>query len=353
MNSLSAFFCHICGVDVQLLVQCPKNEQFKYTFLGILLFLLISIAGATMLLVLLLMQGAGNDEHSVAINIDRLFSPVFLGLFWSFIVFNSYRLVISSTGYGDDSHKFTFKELFGGSPKIILALSVAIFSGFLVTVATLYSELYDQLSSIQEQYVSELNQEIMDRYDNKLEPLYQSIAELMGQSKQLEDKIAHYNNVHLSKEREALTRELNKLQDDILTLSATKSTLIDEIIHHKNANKNKLIQAQDFMSVIDKAMENNRLLFTSILSFSILAYISPIIINLTLTKSCYEYLVSFQNYIMLSKYGIAPKAHHIKINQNAVFVDRFTVPPMITKEVTRELYDLKLKHFRLNKSLEQ
>ena len=56
MNPLTKFFCEFGGADLQILQICPKLEISKYTYQGLLVFMLVLIANITSIYSLMLMH---------------------------------------------------------------------------------------------------------------------------------------------------------------------------------------------------------------------------------------------------------------------------------------------------------
>jgi hypothetical protein len=338
MNSVTEFLCQFGGADPQILRKCPKLEVTKYKSQGVLVLVLVVIANITSICSLMLVHSKSVDSPFSSLNTSDIFNAIFMGLCWTFIVHNSYRLILSSTGYGDGNSTIHANELLASIPKLLLASAIGLFSGAAITVITLHTEMDHGLSLQQTNLLQSLNKNVEQDFVFKLDTLYQKQADDMERLSNLEARQVHYaNNPQDNKEEQlSIDSDINQIKNEIQQSIIERKAVNQEINRLKLENQERIINSIDFLVTVDKAFERHSLATILIFAFTILIYLAPILIRMIWSKSAYEYLVDFQNYILLSKCGIAPKAHEIKVGDDVVFIDRFTIPEQLLDEMTSQ-----------------
>jgi len=338
MNTFTQFLCEFGGADLQILRTCPQLEITKYKNQGFLVLMLVLIANVTSIYSLMLIHTSSLESPLSTLNISDVFTAIFMGLCWTFIVHNSYRLILSSTGYGDGASAIQTKEFLASIPKLLLATSIGLCSGAAITVVALHSEMNHGLSTQQLNLLSSLNDNVDFKYAFTLDTIYQKQADAMDNIRNLQAKQSQYikNKTHNKEEQLAIADQIKSLKKETEQYIAERKNLYVEINRHKAENEVKIINSIDFLITVDKAMERHLLATLSIFSFTLLIYLAPILIRMIWSKSAYEYLVDFQNYKLLSKYGIAPKAHEIKIGDETFYKDRFTIAEQLLDQVTNQ-----------------
>ena len=338
MNTFTQFFCEFGGADPQILRTCPQLEIAKYKNQGLLVFMLVLIANITSIYSLMLIHTSSVESPFSTLNIDDIFSAFFMGFCWTFIVHNSYRLILSSTGYGDGNSKIQTKELLASIPKLLLATAIGLCSGAAITVVALHTEMNQGLSTQQRNLLHKLNSNVDQNYALNLDTVYQKQADAMDSIRNLKAKETQYiqNKINDKEEQLAITAQIDTLNKEIEAYITQRKDIYEEINRLKADNEAQIINSIDFLTTVDKAMERHLLATLSIFSFTLLIYLAPLLIRIIWAKSAYEYLVDFQNYKLLSKCGIAPKSHEIKIGDELVSIDRFTIAEQLLKQMTNQ-----------------
>ena len=338
MNAFTQFFYEFGGADPQILRTCPQLEISKYKYQGLLVFMLVLIANVTSIYTLLLIHTSSVESPLSTLKISDIFTAIFMGFCWTFIVHNSYRLILSSTGYGDRTSTIQNKELLASIPKLLLATAIGLCSGAAITVVALNAEMIHGLSTQQSNLLKTLNGSVDQNYALKLDTIYQKQADATDSIRNLQTKQTQYinNKTHNKNEQLALADQIDTLNKETEQHIAERKKLYEEMNRLKAENEAKIINSMDFLTTVDKAMERHLLATLSIFSFTLLIYLAPILIRMIWSKSAYEYLVDFQNYKLLSKYGIAPKAHEIKIGDEIICIDRFTIAEQLLDQVTNQ-----------------
>ncbi len=338
MNAFTQFFCEFGGTDAQILRNCPQLEISKYKYQGLLVFMLVLIANVTSIYSLMLIHTSSVESPLSTLNISDVFTAIFMGFCWTFIVHNSYRLILSSTGYGDGTSTIQTKELLASIPKLLLATAIGLCSGAAVTVVALHTEMNQGLSAQQSNLLKTLNGNVDQNNALTLDIIYQKQADATDNIRNLQTKQTLYikNKTHNKEEQLVLADQIDALNKETEQHIAERKNIYKEMNTLKAENEAKIINSIDFLTTVDKAMERHLLATLSIFSFTLLIYLAPILIRMIWSKSAYEYLVDFQNYKLLSKYGIAPKAHEIKIGNEIICVDRFTIAEQLLDQITSQ-----------------
>lgn len=338
MNTFTQFLCEFGGADPQILRTCPPLEISKYKNQGLLVFMLVLIANVTGIYSLMLIHTSSVESPLSTLNISDIFSALFMGFCWTFIVHNSYRLILSSTGYGDGKSKIQTKELLASIPKLLLATAIGLCSGAAITVVALHTEMNQGLSTQQIKLITTLNNNVDQNYTLKLDTVYQKQANTMDSIRNLQGKQTQYiqDKTNNKEEQLAITAQIDTLNKEIEAYISERKNLYEEVNRHKADNEARIVNSIDFLTTVDKAMERHLLATLSIFSFTLLIYLAPLLIRMIWAKSAYEYLVDFQNYKLLSKCGIAPKAHEIKISDEKIYIDRFTIAEQLLNHMANQ-----------------
>ncbi len=338
MNTFTQFLCEFGGADPQILRTCPPLEIAKYKNQGLLVFMLVLIAHVTSIYSLMLIHTSSVESPLSTLNVSDIFSAFFMGFCWTFIVHNSYRLILSSTGYGDGNSKIRTRELLASIPKFLLATAIGLCSGATITVVALHTEMNLGLSTQQTYLLTTLNKNIDHKFASKLDTVYQKQADSMDKIRYLQAKQSQYikNKTNTEEEKLAITNQIDILNKETEHYTNERKNIHEEINQLKLVNEAQIVNSIDFITTVDKAMERHLLATLSIFSFTLLIYLAPLLIRMIWAKNAYEYLVDFQNYKLLSKCGIAPKAHEIKIGDEKICIDRFTIAEQILDEMTSQ-----------------
>lgn len=106
---LKRFFLLCSGVDSDIVNSCSNGEQNKYAGIG-----------ATVFFTAVMAFIAGS--YALYTVFDNLYTAIFFGLIWGFLIFNLDRFIVSTIKKRDDF----LDEFIQASPRIILAIIIAI-----------------------------------------------------------------------------------------------------------------------------------------------------------------------------------------------------------------------------------
>lgn len=97
------------GADTDILQESPKSEQIKYA----------SIGGTVFFTAVMALISGGYALYTV---FDNAYAAIFFGIIWGLLIFNLDRFIVSTIKKRDNF----WKELLQASPRIVLALIIAI-----------------------------------------------------------------------------------------------------------------------------------------------------------------------------------------------------------------------------------
>ncbi|MFY0593485.1 DUF4407 domain-containing protein [Roseivirga sp.] len=183
MKSLKEFFWFCAGTNRSLLKRCPTDAS-KYTGMGAAVFftgLLASLSG-------------GYAFHTVFDN--AIWATVF-GIIWGIIIFNLDRFIVSTMRKKKGGW---FKELFIASPRILLAVMLAIVISKPLELKIFSKEIDRKLVLLEEDIFQNEIAAIEERYKTSGENLQSQIAQL---KKEISEKTVTRNELADAARREA------------------------------------------------------------------------------------------------------------------------------------------------------
>lgn len=106
---LKNFFWMCSGADTDILNNSPKSEQIKYAGIGGTIFFTAIMAFIS-------------SSYALFTVFENVYTSIAFGLIWGFLIFNLDRFIVSTI----KKHDSFWKELLQASPRIILAIIIAI-----------------------------------------------------------------------------------------------------------------------------------------------------------------------------------------------------------------------------------
>lgn len=304
---LNQFFYYFTGVDPSLICVCTEDDRRRYFTLGLELSILCLLNFVFVSYAISLILSSGLQTTILESIWISIFSISLAGC-WTFVVLNFYRLVISSTGVGDGSSQISTIEFLSMIPKLIIAIMIAITTAVPMSVWILRSEINDisKLNSTTESaalYKSSISEE----YEQKLIPLY---VEKLILAQNLEKTVGD--------ESVSVKNRMHQLDNNIDLLRSEEFNKFNEF--QKNFRSSATL-VNSAVRVIDL----HGVFFTIVILFMILIHIIPLFLRANWVKGAYEYLVAFQEDIVLKKYGISKS--HVKFYDK--HIPKYAIPEMI------------------------
>src|SRR5690606_9123723 len=106
---LKHFFIICSGADSDILDSCSKGEQNKYAGIGATVFFTAVMAFIA-------------SSYALYTVFDTVFTAVFFGIVWGFLIFNLDRYIVSTIKKTDNF----IDELLQATPRILLAIIIAV-----------------------------------------------------------------------------------------------------------------------------------------------------------------------------------------------------------------------------------
>jgi hypothetical protein len=163
-NWFTKFLWHSAGADGQILLKCPKSDQVKYECLGGLVLstsVLAFMSGSYAVYV------AFSRKDIDALDNVSLAAALIVGLFWSLLIYNLERFIVSSMGKVDESGAITFAKLWRAFPRVALSVIVGIVLASPLEVRVLENEVKQIVSQRQAVAMVELERRYADARSEK------------------------------------------------------------------------------------------------------------------------------------------------------------------------------------------
>lgn len=127
---LNEFMWFCSGANKEIVRRCP-NEHSKY--FGI---------GGTILFTALMASLSGG--YAITTVFDSVTAGIFFGIFWGLLIFNLDRFIVN-TMYSDGKHTISIEELFGGLPRLVIAIFLGIVISYPIELRIFESEINKQM----------------------------------------------------------------------------------------------------------------------------------------------------------------------------------------------------------------
>ena len=173
---LKNFFLLCSGVDKNLINQCSNGEQNKYVGIGATVFftaVMAFIAGA----------------YALFTVFDQLYIAIGFGLIWGLLIFNIDRFIVSTIKKSD----VKFKELLQATPRIILAIIIAIVISKPLELKLFEKEINQVLLAQKNQMTLDNKNQIAEQFNPEINNLQTEIDVL---KQEINTKEVETNNLY-------------------------------------------------------------------------------------------------------------------------------------------------------------
>lgn len=349
---LSAFFLDLAGSDRVLLSKSPWSEQQKHAYTGLVVAIicLLSFITSTYSLIFLFVP---QSEATTVESAIKYATCGIIGFVWSLIVFNLYRFIVSSTGFGDGTDRLRLPEMVNAGVKLGLITLIALSGSIPIGVLLLHDQMHSTLSGSQIQTLEELDRNIDRLYSDKLNQLYQDQAHAIEQVKLESAKLlnwersiasqpamkgSHFNertNQIFEEQRQELKSQIVKHTSTLNSTRIGIKILREEMRQKKTEAESELRRTDSLLSETKTAFEQHRPLMYFIILFMWLVHSIPILLQNVYVKGPYEYQVECQNSIVLTKNGIAPESEIITYMGRNYPVRRYMKAERISESIRK------------------
>ncbi|MDQ6991999.1 MAG: DUF4407 domain-containing protein [Mariprofundus sp.] len=310
-------FSKAAGCDPQLLKRCPQGEQLMYGCMGGLIIMLSLLSGIIV-------------SYAIIPTGAKLFQQLgtmAIGVCWWLMNYNLLRMIVITSAISDGSRS-SILELFSNlAIGIMMTALLGGSFGTAVSVALLHDTVRTELSHSQQFSLEKHNRQVDSDYSEKLEPLYILKAEVVA-----------------SQLKKSATSGLGKtrLKAHLASIDAQITQLWDEAKQKKRHYEDRQRNQHSFFTDVDKAFSLHADLVLLVMLFSLLIHLAPLTAKTFIFfKGPYEYLVEFQNKIVLTKYHIATEVGKFKYKGEVYSEDRFLMPEKLLQQEmdARSSYD--------------
>ena len=338
------FFYFFCGVDVYLIGDCSEDEQNRYLALGVTVFLLscLAIIFSSYALTTILVSVAKGALPQRVLEYTFAFA---LSLCWTFIVMNFYRLIISATGIGDGTSKITFAEFFTFIPKLVITVAMALVICVPMTIWILKSEIEHLPSQIQRTQINEFNKQVEAENSDKLLDFYIKQAEVRKQielnklqKNTLENNLIDNKTADTKASLEKFAVSDRQMNEELTSIDIAIKNIRMNVSRVEESNSTALINSTTLIADLGRVLDRHKPLFIFTTFFMMLIHMLPLFVRTIWVKGSYEFIVLFQEDIVLKKYGIVKNYKKFKEG----YVAKFSIPELI---LSKE----KEKHFKTRK----
>ena len=333
------------GADPQILQRCPESDRVKYQGLGGIVLATAALAFFSGSYAFYTVFGPQGADALTQTNVDYYAVGIAtaFGIFWSLIIYNVDRFIVSSSGRGDGTDAITPTEAINAIPRLCMAVIIGFCLSAPLELRIMKSEIDTQLAleqteekkrhmSAREEDFTKQREEIeqkrtsfkadRERIEEKklvlkreLDALNSSlIEETQGKTKSgvsgcgptcrlLQEQIAEkekknelafvrldeeikrvaQNLDHLDGEEERVKGDRRKAEEDTLKIARGMDGLLKriQISHHISG------WVGTFITILLMVLE-----------------VAPLFFKMMLQTSSYDYLSDNQKYVLLAQYGI-------------------------------------------------
>ncbi|MBT7622914.1 MAG: DUF4407 domain-containing protein [Flavobacteriaceae bacterium] len=191
-SRFTKFLWWCCGADSKILVKATNYDRVKYAGIGGIVFVcgaLATLSGGLAFQAAFGSKSYGADKIEInnAITESSSFISEYLpfladislfnvanilfALIWGLMIFNIDRFIVSSTGKGDGTDNITLKEFGQATPRLIIALIIAITMSKPLEIKVFESEINAELEKEQREYVAELNESTEAKFNEEYKKL--------------------------------------------------------------------------------------------------------------------------------------------------------------------------------------
>ena len=346
-NFIVRFLWFCAGADPQILVRCPHSERVKYQGLGgvvlataVLAFFSGSYAFYT---VFSPREATVLADAQQSLSIPTVLMAFVAGIVWALVIFNLDRFVVSSAGKGDGKETISWAELKNASPRLLMAVAIALTISKPLEIRIMESEIEAQLELEQREYQAELDEasenlfaarkaellQIVDdsvrRIDERRAYLETRRSEIQKQRRLLEqeaegavgsgvagrgpawqDKRDNLERMSAELEIDCASEEgrIKLVEQDRENAKTQLGELNAELEEQKDFNARQAHALDGLAKRIEVADEIAPWIGRALLMLFVLIEVAPILFKLMLTKGPYDYLEQDLKLLTAARLGI-------------------------------------------------
>lgn len=355
VNVFRRFLWFITCVDMELLARCPASEQKKYASLGAAMLvstLLAFVSGYITIDYIFPELG----ESGLLSALWKQVIAVALALFWTMIIFNLQRFIITGSSRDSDTDSAGVAELLHALPALVVSLTVGIAIALPLEIALFKPEidLYLSFRSDQERMAREekidlsayqsLLRSCSEHYrlqlaqKQSLQPCLQTPPAPTGETPAAADTPTASDGMGkasaptpavtpaAASDRAADGQATDVQASDVQAQTSDLRASVDEVLQSVEARKQ---HERELLSLggglifrIASMFEATPYFATSVLLIVMFVQLTPVLIKIMAPKSPYDYVAEIWNRVVLANGGISkmPVLEHGGIEPRALAV---------------------------------
>lgn len=161
---LKQFFLLCSGVDLKLIEECSNGEQNKYAGIGATVFFTAVMAAIA-------------SSYALYTVFDNIYTAIFFGIVWGLLIFNLDRFIVSTI----KKHDHKWKELWQATPRIILAVIIAMVISKPLELKIFEKEINQVLLEEKNQMTLDNKQQIAQQFTPEIQKIQGEIAALKSE----------------------------------------------------------------------------------------------------------------------------------------------------------------------------
>lgn len=161
---LKQFFLLCSGVDLKLIEECTNGEQNKYAGIGATVFFTAVMAAIA-------------SSYALYTVFDNIYTAIFFGIVWGLLIFNLDRFIVSTI----KKHDHKWKELWQATPRIILAVIIAMVISKPLELKIFEKEINQVLLEEKNQMTLDNKQQIAQQFTPEIQKIQGEIAALKSE----------------------------------------------------------------------------------------------------------------------------------------------------------------------------
>ena len=320
----------ISGRDLHLAADASPSEQRMFNALGLLILAITSLTFLSGFYgVYLIIQP--KDHSSIGTSALAFFITAIIAMIWAMIVFNYYRLSLSTISIS--KHSFSIEHFVRLSIQIFFGLILGFAISAPIAVSISHEELRSSALPEQHLMIGKIQNSIDRANRESLDALYHSKVQAQIKLRKIQD----YKKIS-SKTDNPTESELQMAESDLTAIDNKISSLRSQLVDQKSSIQEIITANDGLITNLQKALYQNKYLVFLITLFVAIIMTLPSILIAHYIPGIYEYLIEYTNHVNLAGKGIIPNQATIFVDSNASPVTRFTSAEVMLHE---KIYELK------------
>ena len=239
---LKNFFLLCSGVDLKLINNCSNGEQNKYAGIGATVFFTAIMATLA-------------ASYALYTVFDSVYTSIFFGIIWGLLIFNLDRFIVSTIKKNDSK----WKELLQATPRIILAIIIAVVISKPLELKIFEKEINQVLLTEKNQMTLENKEQIAKQYTPEIAKLQNGIQSLKDEITTKEKEVNDLYETYIS-EAEGRKGTLLIGKGPVYKEKRDKhDAALKELVVLKDKNAQKILNNESIISKLQTDQKNTEI----------------------------------------------------------------------------------------------